>query len=298
MVFVEKGGEIIPKIVGVDLSFRTEKSKKVVFIESCPECGTALFKNEGEANHYCPNYLHCPPQIKGRLEHFISRKAMDIDGLGEETIDLLFSKNLIRNFSDLYDLRNEQLVPLERLGEKSASNILKSIKKSVDTPYQRVLFALGIKHVGETVAKTISGRFRTIDELINATPDQLTSVHEIGPKIAASIITYFSDDENLQIIERLRSNGVKFFADKETSLAGNILNGKTIVISGIFQKHSRDEYKEIIEKNGGKNSTSVSRNTSFILAGENMGQSKKEKAEELKVPLMSETDFLKEIGEE
>jgi DNA ligase (NAD+) len=298
MVFVEKGGEIIPKIVGVDLSFRTEKSKKVVFIESCPECGTALFKNEGEANHYCPNYLHCPPQIKGRLEHFISRKAMDIDGLGEETIDLLFSKNLIRNFSDLYDLRNEQLVPLERLGEKSASNILKSIKKSVDTPYQRVLFALGIKHVGETVAKTISGRFRTIDELINATPDQLTSVHEIGPKIAASIITYFSDDENLQIIERLRSNGVKFFADKETSLAGNILNGKTIVISGIFQKHSRDEYKEIIEKNGGKNSTSVSGNTSFILAGENMGQSKKEKAEELKVPLMSETDFLKEIGEE
>jgi DNA ligase (NAD+) len=298
MVFVEKGGEIIPKIVGVDLSFRTEKSKKVVFIESCPECGTALIKNEGEANHYCPNYLHCPPQIKGRLEHFISRKAMDIDGLGEETIDLLFSKNLIRNFSDLYDLRNEQLVPLERLGEKSASNILKSIKKSVDTPYQRVLFALGIKHVGETVAKTISGRFRTIDELINATPDQLTSVHEIGPKIAASIITYFSDDENLQIIERLRSNGVKFFADKETSLAGNILNGKTIVISGIFQKHSRDEYKEIIEKNGGKNSTSVSRNTSFILAGENMGQSKKEKAEELKVPLMSETDFLKEIGEE
>jgi DNA ligase (NAD+) len=298
MVFVEKGGEIIPKIVGVDLSFRTEKSKKVVFIESCPECGTALIKNEGEANHYCPNYLHCPPQIKGRLEHFISRKAMDIDGLGEETIDLLFSKNLIRNFSDLYDLRNEQLVPLERLGEKSASNILKSIKKSVDTPYQRVLFALGIKHVGETVAKTISGRFRTIDELINATPDQLTSVHEIGPKIAASIITYFSDDENLQIIERLRSNGVKFFADKETSLAGNILNGKTIVISGIFQKHSRDEYKEIIEKNGGKNSTSVSGNTSFILAGENMGQSKKEKAEELKVPLMSETDFLKEIGEE
>ena len=293
MVYVEKGGEIIPKIVGVDHSFRNENSKKIEFISTCPECGTTLIKNEGEANHFCPNYLHCPPQIKGRIEHFISRKAMDIDGLGEETIDLLFSKNLIRNFSDLYDLRLEQLVPLERLGEKSASNILKSIRKSIDTPYHRVLFALGIRHVGETVAKTISGRFRTIDDLINADPEQLTNVHEIGPKIAASIIAYFSDKENLEIINRLKSIGIKLSGDNETGQTGNALDGKTIVISGLFQKHSRDEYKEIIEKNGGKNSTSVSGNTSFILAGENMGQSKKEKAEELGVPLISETGIPK-----
>jgi DNA ligase (NAD+) len=298
MVFVEKGGEIIPKIVGVDYSFRNETSKKIEFISNCPECGTALIKNDGEANHFCPNYLHCPPQIKGRIEHFISRKAMDIDGLGEETIELLFSKNLIRNFSDLYELRLEQLIPLERLGEKSASNILKSIRKSLDTPYHRVLFALGIRHVGETVAKTIAGRFRTIDELINADPDQLTSVYEIGPKIAASIIGYFSDKENIEIISRLKSFGVKFSENKEVKLTGNTMEGKTIVISGLFQKHSRDEYKEIIEKNGGKNSTSVSGNTSFILAGENMGQSKKEKARDLGVPLISEIEFLKIIGED
>ena len=298
MVYVEKGGEIIPKIVGIDHSFRNENSKKIVFISNCPECGTALIKNEGEANHFCPNYLHCPPQLKGRIEHFISRKAMDIDGLGEETIDMFFSNNLIRNFSDLYDLQLEQLVPLERLGEKSASNILKSIKKSIDTPYHRVLFALGIRHVGETVAKTISGRFRTIDDLIKANPEQLTSVREIGPKIATSIIAYFSDNENLEIINRLRLVGIKFSDDKNPSLTSNTLEGKTIVISGLFQKHSRDEYKELIEKNGGRNSMSVSGNTSFILAGENMGQSKKEKALEFGVPILSETEFLKIIGEE
>ena len=297
MVYVEKGGEIIPKIVGVDHSFRNDKSKKIEFITNCPECGTVLIKNEGEANHFCPNYLHCPPQIKGRIEHFISRKAMNIDGLGEETVDLLFSKNLIKNFSDLYDLRPEQLVPLERLGEKSASNILKSIQKSIDTPYHRVLFALGIRHVGETVAKTISERFRTIDDLINADPDQLTNVREIGPKIASSIIAYFSDKENIGIINRLKSAGIKFSNDKESILTGIVLEGKTIVISGLFKQHTRDEYKEIIEKNGGKNSSAVSVNTSFILAGENMGQAKKEKANELKVPILSEVDFLKIIGE-
>ena len=182
MVFVEKGGEIIPKIVGVDHSYRNESNKPVVFISNCPECGTPLIKNEGEANHFCPNYLHCPPQIKGRIEHFISRKAMDIDGLGEETIDLLFNNNLVKNFSDLYDLRIEQLVPLERLGQKSAANILKSIRDSVNTPYSRVLFALGIRHVGETVAKTIAGQFKSIDDLIKAGIEQLTGVYEIGPK--------------------------------------------------------------------------------------------------------------------
>jgi DNA ligase (NAD+) len=255
-------------------------------------------KNEGEANHFCPNYLHCPPQIKGRIEHFISRKAMDIDGLGEETIDLLFNKNLIRTISDLYDLKMEQLVPLERFGEKSASNIMKSIKKSLDTPYHRVLFALGIRHVGETVAKTVSAKFRTIDDLINADPEQLTSVNEIGPKIAASIISYFSDEENIEIINRLKLRGIRFSQEEETGKRGEILDGKTIVISGVFIKHSREEYKEIIEKNGGKNSSSVSGSTSFILAGENMGQSKKEKAGDLGVQLVSEIEFLKIISEE
>jgi DNA ligase (NAD+) len=298
MVYVEKGGEIIPKIVGVDHSFRNKNSKKIDFISNCPECGSALIKNEGEANHFCPNYLHCPPQIKGRIEHFIGRKAMDIDGLGEETIELLFSKNLIRNFSDLFDLRMDQLVPLERLGEKSASNILKSINKSIDTPYHRVLFALGIRHVGETVAKTISGRLKTIDDLIKADYDQLTSVSEIGPKIAASIIAYFSDKENLEIITRLKSVGIKFRSDQKSGKTSTLLDGKTIVISGVFQKHSRDEYKELIEMNSGKNSTSVSGNTSFILAGENIGQAKKEKAIELGVALISEKDFLKIIDED
>ena len=295
MVVVEKGGEIIPKIIGVDHTFRNETSKKIVFISNCPECGTSLIKNDGEANHYCPNYLHCPPQIKGRIEHFISRKAMNIEGLGEETIDLLFSNHLIRNFSDLYNLRLDQLVPLERLGEKSASNILRSIRKSINTPYHRVLFALGIRHVGETVAKIISGRFSTIDKLINTDNEQLTSVNEIGPKIAASIVAYFSDNENLEIINRLKSLGIKLRGDIETSITGTSLVGKTIVISGLFQNHSRDEFKDIIEKNGGKISISVSRNTSFILAGENMGQSKKEKATELGVPLISEIEFLKII---
>jgi DNA ligase (NAD+) len=298
MVYVEKGGEIIPKIVGVDHSFRNESSIKIEFISNCPECGTSLIKNEGEANHFCPNYLHCPPQLKGRIEHFISRKAMDIDGLGEETIDLLFSNKLIRDFSDLYSLHPDQLIPLERLGEKSASNILKSIKKSVETPYHRVLYALGIRHVGETVAKTISAKFNSIDELINADPEQLISVREIGPKIASSIIAYFADKENIEIINRLRSAGIRFSSDKESNLKGNSLEGKIIVISGVFAKHNRDEYKRIIETNGGKNSTSVSGNTSFILAGENMGQSKKEKAQELGIPLVSESEFLKIIGED
>ena len=295
IVYVEKGGEIIPKIVGVDHSGRNENSKKIVFISNCPECGTALIKNEGEANHFCPNYLHCPPQIKGRIEHFISRKAMDIDGLGEETIDLLFNKNLIRNFADLYDLKIEQLVPLERLGEKSAANILKSIRTSIDTPYRRVLFALGIRHVGETVAKTIAWRFKTIDDLINAGIDQLTSVYEIGPKIAASIVSYFSDNDNLEMIKRLKSVGIRFSEMSEPTLTGNLLKGKIIVISGVFKEHSREEYKELIEKYGGKNSTSVSGNTSFILAGDDMGQSKKEKADELGIPMISESEFLKII---
>ena len=298
MVYVEKGGEIIPKIVGVDSSSRKENSKVVKFIDICPECGTPLLKNEGEANHFCPNYLHCPPQIKGRIEHFISRRAMDIEGLGEETVGLLFSKGLIRNVADLYDLQLEQLIPLERMGEKSASNILNSIKGSVNIPYYRVLYALGIRHVGETVAKTLASRFKSLDELVAADEETLTGVREIGPKIASSIISYFRDPENIEIIRRLKSTGIKLSSETNNAYTGNSLDGKVIVISGIFRMHTRDEYKDLIEKNGGKNSSSISGNTSFILAGDNMGPAKREKAEELGVQIINEAEFLKIIGEE
>ncbi len=298
MVYVEKGGEIIPKIIGVDHSYRNENNHRIDFITNCPECGTVLIRNEGESNHFCPNYLHCPPQLKGRIEHFIGRKAMDIDGLGEETIDLLFSNNLIRTYADLYDLRADQLTPLERMGEKSAANIISSIKKSVEIPYHRVLFALGIRHVGETVAKTLANRFSNIDSLISATAEDLTEVNEIGPKIAASIIAYFSDPENLEIISRLKKSGVRFSDDRNKVKSGDKLKGKIIVISGIFSKHSREEYKEMIEINGGKNASSVSGNTSFILAGENMGQSKMEKANQMGIPMIDENEFLKILGEE
>jgi DNA ligase (NAD+) len=298
MVYVEKGGEIIPKIVGVDHSSRYENSREIEFITICPECATALVRNEGEANHYCPNYLHCPPQLKGRIEHFISRKAMDIDGLGEETVDLLYKNKLIRNYADIYDLRAEQLIPLERLGEKSAINIINSIKNSLAIPYNRVLFALGIRHVGETVAKTIAEKFRSIDELIRASLEELTSIREIGPKIASSIISFFADEDNLLIINRLKSYGLKFNEEGNKEPVSDRLKGKSIIISGVFMKHTREEYKEIIEKNGGRNSTSLSANTSFILAGEEMGPSKKEKAAELCIPLLSEDEFLKLIGEE
>jgi len=298
MVFVEKGGEIIPKIVGVDHSLRNENSREITFITNCPECGTLLVKNEGEANHFCPNYLHCPPQLKGRIEHFISRKAMNIDGLGEETVDLLFSKNLIRNYADLYELETGQLIPLDRMGEKSASNIIRSIKSSLSVPYTRVLFALGIRHVGETVAKTIASKFTSIDELINADIDKLTSVNEIGPKIASSIISFFADNDNIVIINRLKAYGLKFSEEMTAGPESDKLNGKTIVISGVFQKHSRDEYREMIEKHGGRISSSISGNTSFILSGDNMGPAKKEKAEQLGVMMINENDFLKLIGEE
>ncbi len=223
---------------------------------------------------------------------------MDIEGLGEETVDMLFGKHLISNIADLYDLKREQLVPLERMGEKSAANIIKSINESLKVPYSRVLFALGIRHVGETVAKTLAKEFRSIDELINAGPERLTDVNEIGPKIAASIIAYFADTENKEIIRRLKSYGLSFSAGKTETVSSGKLDGKTIVISGVFQNHSRDEYKEIIEKNGGKNSSSISASTSFILAGENMGPAKKEKANELGVEILSEEEVLKLIGEE
>ena len=298
IVYVEKGGEIIPKIVGVDRDKRSAELQKIEFIANCPECGTLLARNEGEANHYCPNYLHCPPQIKGRIEHFISRRAMDIEGIGEETVDLLFSNGLVKNVADLYELTAAQLVQLERMGEKSAANILASISESVNTPYHRVLFALGIRHVGETVAKTLAGEFPSLDELMEADIEKLTSVREIGPKIAASICAYFNDEDNRIVISRLKGYGLRFQGEPKQKSEGGVLEGKSIVISGVFEKHSRDEYKELIEKLGGKNASSISKSTSFVLAGENMGPSKRDKAVELGVELMSEKDFLKLIGEE
>jgi DNA ligase (NAD+) len=298
LVYVEKGGEIIPKIVGVDYSSRNEKSLAIGFIDTCPECGTLLIKNEGEANHFCPNYLHCPPQIKRRIEHFISRRAMDIEGLGEETVDLLFSKGLIKNIADLYELQPEQLVPLERMGEKSAAKIIESIRGSVNVTYPRVIFALGIRHVGETVAKTLASRFLSLDELMAADQEMLTGVREIGPKIASSIISYFSDPENIEIIRRLKTTGIKMTGETKSQNLENKLSGKIIVISGVFSRHTRDEYKELIEKNGGKNSSSISGSTSFILAGDNMGLSKREKAEELGTKILNEEEFLKIIGED
>lgn len=305
MVYVEKGGEIIPKITGVDLSERDENNIKVIFITNCPECGTPLKRNEGEANHFCPDYLHCPPQITGRIEHFISRRAMAIEGLGEETVELLFKKDLIRNVADLYELKSEQLVPLERLGEKSAQNIINSIRESAGIPYHRVIFALGIRHVGETTARTIARNFRSVNELMNADFETLTAIREIGPRIASSIISYFRDAENIEIIQRLKSYGLNMQEEQQEIPDGTgkgsrerILEGKTIAISGVFRQHSRDQYREIIERRGGKNVSSLSANTSFLLAGENMGPSKRAKAESLGIPVISEEKFLELIGEE
>lgn len=298
MVYVEKGGEIIPKIVGVEHSSRSKESLAIQFIDTCPECGTPLVKNEGEAIHFCPNYLHCPPQIKGRIEHFIARKAMNIEGLGEETVDLLFGKGLIKNVADLYELKADQLIPLQRMGEKSASRIIESIKGSVNVPYHRVIFALGIRHVGESVAKTLATRFPSLDELMSADLETLTAVNEIGPKIAASIIAYFSDTDNIEIILRLKSAGIQMSGESIKPKHEGALTGKVVVISGLFSRHTRDEYKDLIEKNGGKNSSSISAGTSFILAGENMGPAKREKAEALRIRIIDEEKFLGIIGED
>ncbi|HRT88759.1 MAG TPA: NAD-dependent DNA ligase LigA [Bacteroidales bacterium] len=297
MVYVEKGGEIIPKIVGVNSEMREKDSRPVEFVTICPECGTELVRVENEANHYCPNYMHCPPQIKGRIEHFISRKAMNIEGLGEETIELLYNKGLVRNIADIYDLRKEDLIRLERMGEKSVNNLLAGIENSKKTPFPRVLYALGIRHVGETVAKTIAGHFPDIDRLMSANLEELTAIDEIGPKIAASIIAYFRDEENAEIIVKLKKHGIRLAMEQQSKpVSGGRLAGLSIVISGVFRHHTREEYKELIEKNGGRNVSSVTPGTSFILAGENMGPSKKSKAESLGIRLVSEDEFLRMIG--
>ena len=294
MVYVEKGGEIIPKITGVDKDARSMMvGEKVKFIIHCPECGSKLIRYEGEAAHYCPNETACPPQIKGKIEHFISRKAMNIDGLGPETVDMFYRLGLIKDTTDLYKLTVDDIKNLDRMGDKSAENIVKGIAQSREVPFERALFALGIRFVGETVAKKIAKSFTDIEELENADLERLINIDEIGEKIAQSIISYFANPLNRELIERLKIAGLQF-SRKEEDLSGytDKLVGQSIVISGVFTHHSRDEYKDLIEKNGGKNVGSISAKTSFILAGENMGPAKLEKAQKLGVQIMSEDEFL------
>ena len=296
-VWVEKGGEIIPKITGKVQSDNVQSTKEFSFPDVCPECGTALVRVEGEAAWRCPNETGCPPQIKGKIEHFVSRKAMNIDGLGEETIDLFYQKGLLKNIADIYDLKLEDIAAQERLGEKSAQNILAGIEASKQVPWARVLFALGIRMVGETTAKKIARRFNTIDALQWATAEQLCAIEDVGPQIAENIVVYFNDIRNLEILERLRQAGLQMetAVSDQPSAISDKLQGQTIVISGTFAHHSRDEYKALIEANGGKNSGSVSKKTSFILAGENMGPEKRKKAEDLGIPLKTEEEFLELI---
>ena len=299
MVYVEKGGEIIPKITGVDTEARDGSlGEKVRFISRCPECGTPLVRYEGEAAHYCPNDTACPPQLKGKIEHFISRRAMDIDGLGPETVDLLYQKGLIRDVSDLYKLRVEDLKGRERMGLKTAENIISGIAASRAVPFERVLFALGIRFVGETVAKKLARAFGSIDALRRADLQALTDVDEIGGRIAQSITAYFANPLNRALVERLEQAGLQFSRTEE-DMAGQTdrLAGQAVVISGVFARHSRDEYKALIEKHGGKNTGSISAKTSFILAGDNIGPAKLEKARKLGVRIVGEDDFLQMIDE-
>ncbi len=297
MVYVEKGGEIIPKVVGVDKQQRTPDMEKVEFIKTCPECGAELIRIEGEAAHYCPNDSSCPPQIKGRIEHFISRKAMNIDTLGPETVDDFYQRGLIHDVADLYTLTVAQVCNNNKNREKSARKAVEAIKDSVNVPFERVVFAIGIRFVGETTAKLLARYFKTMDALASATLEQLLDVDGIGQVIAESIIRYFHDEKNLEILGRLREAGLQMSLSEE-AMAGqtDILAGQSIVISGVFAKHSRDEYKAMIEKNGGKNVGSISKNTSFILAGENMGPAKLEKAEKLGVRIINEDEFLEMIN--
>ena len=290
-VWVEKGGEIIPKIVAVEKESNAE-AVQYAFPERCPECGTPLVRIEGEAAWRCPNSQGCPPQQCGKIIHFVSRKAMNIDGLGEETIQLLFQNNLIKDVADLYDLQHKDLVVLERMGDKSATNLLNGIQKSKTVPWKRVLFALGIPMVGETTAKNITKVFTSVDALSHATLEQLTAVNDVGEQVANAIIAFFANERHQQIIERLKKAGLQFASDEQTELLSTKLLGKTIVISGTFAQHSREEYKTMIEANGGKNTSSVSKNTSFLLGGEGIGPDKRAKCEKLQIPIVSEQEFL------
>ncbi|MGJ8593699.1 MAG: NAD-dependent DNA ligase LigA [Aquaticitalea sp.] len=296
-VFVEKGGEIIPKIIAVDLTKRPSNSQPTQYITHCPECHTELTRTIGEAQHYCPNYNGCPPQIIGRIQHFISRKAMDIDGLGGETVALLVKKGLIANYSDLYELTKEQVIPLERMAEKSAENLILGIEASKIVPFERVLFALGIRYVGETVAKKLAKHYKSIDNLANATLIDLVTVDEIGIRIAESVVEFFSDPENKLIVDRLKNFGVQMeISAAILATQTEKLKGQTFVVSGVFESLSRDDLKKMIEDNGGKVSSSISSKTSYIIAGDNMGPSKKTKAEKLKVPMISEYAFKDLLG--
>lgn len=295
MVYVEKGGEIIPKVVGVDESQRSDDLKPVQFINRCPQCGTELIRLEGEAAHYCPNENHCPPQIKGRIEHFISRKAMNIESLGPETVDDYFKRGLVNNVADLYTLKISDIDGAMGTKVKSAKKVIEAIKNTVNVPFERVLYALGIRFVGETIAKMLARKFKNIDAIMNADVSDLMEVDGVGEVIAYSVVSFFKDSENQNIVSRLREYGIKMCVEEDGASLSDKLNGKSIVISGVFSLHSRDEYKELIERNGGKNVGSISSNTSFILAGDNMGPSKLEKAKKLNVPIYSENEFLEMI---
>lgn len=295
-VFVEKGGEIIPKIVGVDFTKRSVDSVPTEYITTCPECGTELIRKEGEAQHFCPNDTGCPPQITGRIQHFISRKAMDIEGMGSETVELLFKEGLISNYADLYTLTKEQVMPLERMAEKSAENLVNGVAASTAIPFERVLFALGIRYVGETVAKKLARAYKNIDALMAATQEELMAVDEIGERIAQSVIQFFNEPTNRDIVERLRSHGLQFsLSEAQLENQTDKLKGQTFVVSGVFETVSRDELKKMIEDNGGKVASSISSKTSYVVAGDNMGPSKKTKAESLGVPIISEQDFLQMV---
>ncbi len=292
-VFVEKGGEIIPKIVGVDFERRDPQSEPTVYITHCPECDTELIREPGEAQHYCPNDLGCPPQIIGRIQHFISRKAMDIEGLGGETVALLVKEGLIANYADLYDLKKDQILPLERMAEKSADNLIKGIEASKQVPFERVLFALGIRYVGETVARKLAKEFKNIDALAEASEERLVAVDEIGGRIAESVVRFFAENRNLQLISRLKNQGLQLELDAAVlENQTEKLKGLTFVISGVFEKISRSDLKKLIEDNGGKAAGSISSKTNYVVAGDNMGPSKREKAESLGVAIISEDDFL------
>jgi len=298
-VFVEKGGEIIPKIVGVDLEQRAKAGERIQFIAHCPDCGTELQRNEGEAAWYCPNENGCPPQIKGKIEHFISRKAMNIDGIGAETVDLLYQQGLIQNIADLYLLKVPQIVSLERMGQKSAQNMIEGIAASKQVPFERVLFALGIRFVGEKVAKTLAQAFGSIEALAQAQESELAAVRDVGERIAQSVVDYFADERNRTLIERLKEYGLQLaISEEKLATKSSLLEGKVVVVSGVFTHHSRDEYKALIEQNGGKETGSVSAKTSFVLAGANMGPAKLEKAKALGVAIVNEEEFLSMIGQE
>ncbi|WP_375324712.1 NAD-dependent DNA ligase LigA [Flagellimonas sp. GZD32] len=295
-VFVEKGGEIIPKIVGVDFTKRPTDSIPTQYITNCPECGTELIRKEGEAQHFCPNDTGCPTQITGRIQHFISRKAMDIEGMGSETVELLFKEGLIANYADLYTLTKEQVMPLERMAEKSAENLVKGVEASKAIPFERVLFALGIRYVGETVAKKLAKAYKNIDALMAASQEELVAVDEIGERIAESVIKFFSEPTNLEIVDRLKSYGLQFsLSEAQLENQTDKLKGQTFVVSGVFESISRSDLKKLIEDNGGKVASSISSKTTFVVAGDNMGPSKKTKAESLGVPIISEQEFLQKL---